>query len=165
MSWYVVRTKPHKEAFALRHLMHKGFETYMPRYRKQIRHARKSQIVLRPFLPGYLFVRGVGEQQSWHNINNSLGVISLIKFSESPATLDDDVIEGLRSRENACGEISMVMPRFKKGASVRIREGAFANYVALLEEESDGKRAMLLINIMGREARVSTSIENLALTS
>ena len=50
-SWYAVHTHPHKEFKAFEHLRRQNYQGYLPRYLKTIRHARKSERVIRPFFP------------------------------------------------------------------------------------------------------------------
>ena len=54
--WYVVRTQPHSENKASAHLGRQGFETYLPRYLKRRRHARRVETVQAALFPCYLFV-------------------------------------------------------------------------------------------------------------
>ena len=49
--WYVVRTQPHAESKASAHLGRQGFETYLPRYLKKRRHARRVETVQAPLFP------------------------------------------------------------------------------------------------------------------
>lgn len=163
-SWFVVRTKTGAEERALWHLGNQSFEAYLPRYRKEIRHARKVSTVLRPVFPGYLFVRMDLEQQRWRAINGTVGVISLVQFGDTPRPLADAVVEAIRGREDD-GVVSIAPEGLKKGDRVRVREGAFADYTALLEEVSDEKRVVLLLDLMGREVRVTAPVSNLAKAS
>ena len=54
--WYVVQTQANAEHKAVAHLGRQGFTTYLPRYLKRRRHARRVDIVPRPLFPRYLFV-------------------------------------------------------------------------------------------------------------
>ena len=54
--WFVAHTHPHAEGKASAHLARQGFETYLPRYLKRRRHARKIETVAAPFFPRYVFV-------------------------------------------------------------------------------------------------------------
>ena len=54
--WYVAQTHRHAEAKATAHLGRQGFLVYLPRYRKQRRHARRIDTVTVPLFPSYLFV-------------------------------------------------------------------------------------------------------------
>lgn len=164
-SWFVVRTKTGVEDRAAWHIGNQGFEVYLPRYRKQIRHARKTQTVLRPVFPGYLFVRIDMEQQRWRAINGTVGVISLVGFGGSPSPLSDAIIGAIRASEDKTGAITMAQQGLQKGDRVRVREGAFADHMALLEEVCDAKRVILLLDLMGREVRVTAPMENLAKAS
>ena len=56
-SWYVVQVHAHAETKAQMHLTRQGFETYVPRYLKRRRHARRTDTVAAPLYPAYLFVR------------------------------------------------------------------------------------------------------------
>lgn len=164
-QWFIVRTQSRAEERAVWHLNNQDFETYLPRYSKKIRHARKTQTVLRPLFPGYLFVRIDTQAQRWHAINGTVGVISLVQFGNSPKSINSAVVDAIRAREDAAGIISLTPDGLKKGDRVRVREGAFAECTALLEEVSDQKRVYLLLDLMGREVRVSMPMENLAKAS
>src|SRR5687768_12928093 len=54
--WYVVFTQPNREFHAQMQLAAQGFRSFVPRYRKTVRHARKLKTVSAPFFPRYLFV-------------------------------------------------------------------------------------------------------------
>jgi len=54
--WYVVHTQPNGEGRADLNLCRQGFATYLPRYARRRRHARRQEVVKRPLFPRYLFV-------------------------------------------------------------------------------------------------------------
>jgi transcriptional antiterminator RfaH len=62
-KWVAVNTHPHRERFALDNLRRQDFGAYCPMIRKRIRHARRTQDVLRPLFPSYLFVEVDPERQ------------------------------------------------------------------------------------------------------
>jgi len=163
-TWFVVRTKTGAEDRAAWHLKNQGFDVYLPQYRKEIRHARKTQTVLRPVFSGYLFVSIDLEQQRWGVINNTMGVIGLVQFDSTPCPVSEGIVDMVRRREKD-GVVNLALDGLKKGDVVRVREGAFAEHVALLDEISSDKRAILLLDLMGREVRISASVENLAKAS
>ena len=159
-AWFVVRAKTGAEDRAVWHLKNQGFGAYLPRYRKEIRHARKTSTVLRPLFPGYVFVRMDIAQQRWRAINGTVGVISLVQFGGAPHPLNDAVIDAIRDREDG-GLVSLAPDGLKKGDRVRVREGAFVEHTALLAEVSDDMRVILLLDLMGREVRVTMRRDNL----
>ena len=165
MAWFVVRVKPQMEERALWHLLNQNFEAYLPRYRKRIRHARKTKTVLRPLFPGYLFVNMDTARQRWRSVNGTVGVIALVQFGDMPASVPADLVNAIRQHEDQDGAIRIEPQGLQKGDRVRVREGAFADYTALLDEISDDKRVVLLLDFMGREVRVKASMESLAKVS
>jgi len=55
--WYVAQTQPQAEFRAVANLERQGFETYLPRYLKRRRHARRIETIKAPLFPRYVFVR------------------------------------------------------------------------------------------------------------
>ena len=164
-AWYVVRTKTGAEERAVWHLSNQGFEAYLPRYRKQVRHARKTEMVLRPLFPGYVFVCLDIGQKRWCAINGTFGVVGIVQFGDAPHPIPTAMVDAIRASEDARGSVRVAPHGLQKGDRVRVREGAFADYTALLDEVSDDKRVFLLLDLMGREVRISVAMENLAKAS
>jgi len=162
--WYVIRTQPNGEDKASFHLRAQGFDVFLPKRRKQRRHARKTETVLRALFPGYLFVNIDVEAQQWRSINGTVGVKNIFCHGDKPMAVPIGVIEEIQSRE-IDGAVSLAPKGLKKGDMVRVIDGAFADCSALLEELTDEKRAILLLDLLGREVRVSAPLENLAIAS
>ena len=76
--WFVVQTQPNAENKAVAHLARQGFVTYLPRYLKRRRHARRVDIVAAPLFPRYLFVVIDMTAQRWRSIYSTVGVSRLI---------------------------------------------------------------------------------------
>jgi len=164
-AWFVVRTKTCSEEQSAAHLKRQEFEVFLPRYRKQIRHARKVSTVLRPLFAGYLFVRIDTDEQRWRSINSTLGVISLVPSGSVAYPICDEIIDDLRAREDKDGVLCLGPIGLKSGDLVRFRDGVFVEHIAFLEEVCDEKRVILLLDLMGSQVRVTTRVENLAKVS
>ena len=107
-----MRTQPRAESKARAHLGRQGFETYLPRYFKKRRHARRVETVQAPLFPSYLFVAIDREKQRWRSISSTVGVSHLVCNGEEPAPVPDYVIDALRDREDETGLIRLpVRPR------------------------------------------------------
>ena len=153
--WYVVRTQPRAENKARVHLGRQGFETYLPRYFKKRRHARRVETVQAPLFPSYLFVAIDREGQRWRCISSTIGVSHLVCNGEEPAPVPDHVIDALRDREDEAGLIRLpVRPSFEPGDKVRLLEGAFVDCVGLFEGMKDIERVSVLLDLLGRKVRV-----------
>jgi transcriptional antiterminator RfaH len=155
ISWHVVQTHIHAETKAQMHLARQGFETYLPRYLKRRRHARRTETVAAPLYPCYLFVGFSAAVHRWRSVHSTVGVARLVCTGEAPAAVDGSIINGLKSREDAQGFIQLQrQPRFKSGDKVRVREGAFSDCLGLFECLGDRERVTILLELLGRKVRV-----------
>jgi transcriptional antiterminator RfaH len=154
MAWFVVRTKPQAEEKAARHLANQGFAAYLPRYRRRIRHARRSMVVLRPLFPGYLFVELDPEHRRWRSINGTIGVNEILSNGNVPLAVPEAIVAEIRSREDETGAVKLAPPLFRRGQAVRLIEGPLADVSALFEEMRDENRIVLLVSLLGRKVRM-----------
>jgi transcriptional antiterminator RfaH len=153
--WHVVQTHVHAEAKAQLHLGRQGFETYLPRYLKRRRHARRTETVAAPLYPSYLFVTFNPAIHRWRSIQSTVGVTRLVCNGDMPATMDDAIVKGLKGRENAQGFIELARrPQFVAGDTVRVREGVFSDCLGLFESMGDRERVAILLDLLGRKVRV-----------
>ena len=96
--WYVVHSHPREEARAFGHLTRQGFDAWLP-YRRTIRrHARRTEAVLRPLFPRYLFVRVDLAAERWRPILSTSGVQALVSGGDAPLPVADETIDGLQAR-------------------------------------------------------------------
>ena len=154
-AWHVVQAHLHAETKARIHLSRQGFETYLPLHLKRRRHARRTEIVAAPLYPSYLFVRFNPSIHRWRSIHSTIGVARLVCNGDVPATLDQTIIENLKSRENAQGFIQLERrPKFALHDKVRVCDGVFADCLGLIEGVSDRDRVVILLNMLGRKVRV-----------
>jgi transcriptional antiterminator RfaH len=153
-SWYVVQTQPQNETRAESNLHRQGFGTYLPRYLRSRRHARKSEIVSRPLFPRYMFVKFDVSRDRWRTIQSTFGVSRLILSGEVPLTVPDAVIDEIRSREGSDGFVTLGLPAgVRPGSRVRLIDGIFENSIGILERIADDRRVAILLELLGREVR------------
>jgi len=153
--WYVAQSHVHAESKAAMHLGRQGFEVYLPRYRKQRRHARRTDVVATPLFPRYLFVSIDLGAQRWHSIQSTIGITRLVGNGDEPGMVSPAIIEGLRGREDADGFVLLEQrPRFSPGDRVRISDGAFCDCLGLYEGISGHHRSAILLDLLGRKVRV-----------
>lgn len=161
MHWYAVSTKPHQEHQAELNLRRLGIETFCPllKHRKVIR--RKSQIVVGPLFPGYLFTR-LNLDDQYRAVTYARGVRKLVAFGSSPAVVDEELIEAIKSRVGD-GYATVSTHSFTPGQVVRIREGPLCGLEAIFEREmSAHQRAVLLLRALCYQARVVVPLEQVA---
>ena len=164
VRWYVAKTHTNAEEKALFHLQRQGFDVYLPRYLRRVSHARRISWQPRPLFPTYLFVTMGGPDQRWRAINSTIGVAHLICDECGPLPVPTGAVETIRHQEDERGHVitgqNMV---YKKGIKVQVISGAFSDQIGLFECATDDERAIILLNIMGRQVKSRVKID--AITS
>ncbi len=156
--WYVVHTQPNREARADLNLRRQGFSTYLPRYVRRRRHARRHEMVARPLFPRYLFVALDPARDRWRAIHSTFGVNHLVLAGEEPLPVPDGVVDEIRARENGDGFVKLGLPAgIGPGSQVRLIDGVFADATGVLERIADDRRVAILLELLGREVRVFVS--------
>ena len=119
--WYVAQTHPRGEEKAAWQLRRQGFTTYLPRYLKRRRHARRVDWVKAPLFPRYLFIEMDPELAQWRSINATVGVSRLVCNGDRPAPVPARVVDDIGAREDEKGliRIDRIRP-FKQGERVQI---------------------------------------------
>lgn len=161
-NWYIVRTHARAEVKAATNLKRQGFATYLPRYLKRRRHARRIEIVPAPLFPRYLFVAIDVAAQRWRSIQSTFGVAQLVCNGEDPAAVSAAVVDELRKREDAQGFVQLVRAGFARGEKIQVVEGAFAACLGLFEGMTDNERVTILLDLLGRKVRVVMALDAVA---
>jgi transcriptional antiterminator RfaH len=158
--WYVVQTQPNAENKAVVHLARQGFETYLPRYLKRRRHARRIDLIGAPLFPRYLFVAINMRVQRWRSIYSTVGVTRLVCAGDKPISVVEPVVAMLKQRENADGFVRLdARPRFHVGERIRVLDGIFTDCIGLYDGMSDRDRVAILLDLLGRKIRVLLDAE------
>lgn len=133
-------------------LERQGFQCYLPKLRIEKIRRRKAEVVTEPMFPRYLFVRLdlSGQGKSWSPIRSTLGVSQLVHFGTRAAKVDDQLVDLLRSREQA----RPTEARFQEGDAVVITDGPFAGIEAIYQTADAERRAMILLEILSKPVRV-----------
>jgi len=153
--WYVVHTQPHHEVRADLNLQRQGFATYLPRYQRTRRHARRTETVVRPLFPRYLFVAIDLGRDRWRAIHSTFGVSHLVQAGDEPLSVPSGVVEEIRAREDGAGMVKLGLPPgIGPGSPVRLVDGIFQDARGVLDRVADDRRVAVLLELLGREVRV-----------
>jgi transcription elongation factor/antiterminator RfaH len=151
--WYVARTLPQRELRAAQQLANQGFRSFVPRYWKNRRHARKVETVSVPLFPRYIFTILDPGRDRWRSINGTFGVDRLLTYGAEPRPVPPGVVEGLIEASDSEGNVQFDF-HLRAGQTVRVTAGPFADLVGELEYLDDNGRVRVLLEIMGGKMRV-----------
>jgi transcriptional antiterminator RfaH len=159
--WYVVHTQPQHEMRAQINLQRQGFATYLPRYLKSRRHARRTETVPRPLFPRYIFVAMDLARDRWRAIQSTFGVSHIVAAGDAPLSMPAGIVEQIRKREGADGFLTLGLPAgLTAGSQVRLIDGIFAESKGVIERIADNHRVAVLLQLLGREVRVFVPVES-----
>jgi transcriptional antiterminator RfaH len=161
--WYVARTLPQRELQAARQLANQGFRTFVARYCKNRRHARKVETVSVPLFPRYIFVAVDRTRDRWRSINGTFGVDRLLMYGGEPQPVPKGVAENLIQATDDNGNVRFDF-HLKEGQTVKVTAGPFAELVGQLERLDENGRVRVLLEIMGGKVRVALPQELVAPT-
>ena len=151
--WYVVHSQPGREFKAQKQLARQGFRTFLPRFAKTVRHARKTKVVSAALFPRYLFIELDIERDRWRSVNGTIGVANLVMGGELPTAVPRGIVEALLAACRPDGFIDL-SERFAIGDRVRLLSGPFADLVGELARFDGAGRVTVLLKLLGGEVPV-----------
>ena len=162
-EWYAVQTRPRQEATAELNLARQGYHSYLPKVLLRKRRRDKWTRVVEPLFPRYLFIQVDPSEQSLAPVRSTLGVAGLVRFGQLLRPVPDSVIEYLRQAENpdTHRQHADEWPH-QPGDAVQILEGPFAGLSGIFQAATGEERAMLLIELLGRQNSITVAMDELA---
>jgi len=152
MIWSVAQTEGSRERTAQRWLERDQFETYLPLI------SVKKRVT--PLFPSYLFVRL--SETCCSRVNNTIGVLRLLRINEKPAKIDDDIISAFRKQEkNGLIKLPEKQPPWRVGERVRVANGHFLGHIGLYDGIAPHDRVYVLLSLFGRETRTELAISDI----
>ncbi|MDF2095808.1 transcription termination/antitermination protein NusG [Aquibaculum arenosum] len=155
-GWYCVHSQVGKEALALRHLQQQTFEAFLPLLARTRRHARRTDTVLAPLFPSYLFVHLDPQRQAWRSVNGTIGVVRLLSSGERPLRVPPGVVEALLAASDRRGLLQAErLERLQVDDDVRILVGPFADHLARVVRLEPAGRVRVLLEFLGGRVPVT----------
>ena len=156
-SWYLVYTKPRQEQTARHQLERQGYPVYLPMTQRSRKRGSRRVPAIEPLFPRYLFIQLDTCRDDWGPIRSTVGVSSLVRFGQEPASVPDALINLLRARESDTGLHDWVEAGFRTGQPVRVVEGVMQGYEGIFVAASGRERVVVLLDILGRKERASVA--------
>ena len=115
----------------------------------------------RKLYPGYVFVKMVYSDDTWHVIRNVRGVAGFVGASGSdpfPLTEDEVYEMGVEKRE--------IVVNYAVGDTVRILDGPLSSFTGVVESmEVDKNSVSVIVSMFGRETPVEFELDQVELIS
>lgn len=109
----------------------------------------------RKFYPGYILVRMVLNDETWHIVNNTAKVTGFLGGREKPTPIPDHEAERILNRMEAGKLEPKPKFHFETGDEIRVVDGPFANFNGTVQEVNPEKgKIRVLVSIFGRSTPV-----------
>lgn len=154
-KWFLIYCKPGQDTRAEQNLIRQGFKVFRP-----VIQVVKSKIgckdVVRSesLFPRYIFIRVDPEARSISPVLSTFGVSNFVRFGDNYATAPDAMIEEIRSTMEKHKALSARNNALENGDEVYVSGAGFDQVRALYLSPCGEKRAMILLNILGKESHL-----------
>ena len=156
LFWYALRVKPRFEKVVARNLKAKGFEEFLPLYRRSRQWSDRVKEIDLPLFPGYVFCR--------FDIDDSLpilfvpGVTSIVGIGKSPTAIDEREIEDLLS-VSKFGVHCQPWPFVSVGQTVSVEHGALKGLEGIVTTVKNEYRLIISLSSLQRSVAVEIDRE------
>jgi transcriptional antiterminator NusG len=137
----------------------KIFEVILPIEKETKVRAGKKTDVDRKVYPGYVFVDMIMDEQTWHLVRNTIGVIKFVG-DPKPSHLKESEIRQIK--DNIEHKRPVIRQTWEVGQSVRVASGPFADLEGSIQEVNAAKdKVKVTINLFGRETSVELELNQI----
>ncbi len=163
--WYVIHAYSGQELFVVGELKQRivrgGFdelfgEIIVPTEEVVEMRSRSQRKTTRKFFPGYVLVKMLMNDETWHLVKNVPNVLGFVGgTSDKPAPISEKEVNNILQRVEE--GVSKPRPKvlFEPGEVVRVIDGPFADFNGVVEEVNyDKSRLRVEVLIFGRSTPV-----------
>ncbi|MBN1688918.1 MAG: transcription termination/antitermination factor NusG [Candidatus Omnitrophica bacterium] len=163
-KWYVVHTQTGVEAKVKASLLSRAETAGLKDYIHQVLiptekisevKEGKKKISERKFFPGYVLVQMEMTDDSWYLVKNTPGISGFVGSGKTPIPLSEIEVDQILQQQEEKTSRPKPKVEFGAGESVRVKEGAFANFNGTIEEVNpDRGKLKVMVTIFGRSTPV-----------
>jgi transcriptional antiterminator NusG len=118
--------------------------------------AGKKKETAKKFYPGYILIEMELDDETWHLVSSTPRVTGFVG-GEKPTPLHPEEIDVIVQQIEK-GPATQVKTRFERGDSVRIMDGAFANFNGFVDEvDNVHNKLRVMVTIFGRQTPVEAN--------
>jgi transcriptional antiterminator RfaH len=154
VTWYIVQTKPHKEAAVESFLRAIVADVYLPRIVERVRAGPTMQRRISPMFPSYLFAR-LSMDSLGKTVRYTQGVRDFVRFGGVAQPVAREIVEAIRDRIGPEGVYQPPPVRFQAGERLQINDGLLRGIEVIFEREMNGpERVAVLLSEVQLAARI-----------
>jgi transcription antitermination factor NusG len=149
--WYALKVRPRLEKQVSVNLSTKGYELFLPLYKRKSHWSDRIKTLEVPLFPGYLFCQFDVTKRL--PILQTPGVISVVGIGKCPEPIDVAEIDAIRTVVSS-GVLYQPHPYLTVGDMVRVEHGALSGLVGLITQVKNDFRLIISVNLLMRSVSV-----------
>ncbi len=121
---------------------------------KEVTESGVAKEVERKVFPGYVLIKMVLTDDTWHLVRNVRGVTGFVGSANKPIPLTEEEIYAMGMEKHE------IVVSYHVGDHVRITDGPLASFTGVVEEiEPDKNRVSVMVSMFGRETSVELELD------
>ena len=110
--------------------------------------------VERKVFPGYVLVKMVMTDETWHLVRNVRGVTGFVGSANKPIPLTEEEVLAMGMEKHE------IVVQYQVGDHVKIVDGPLASFIGVVEEiEPEKNRVSVMVSMFGRETPVDLELD------
>ena len=116
--------------------------------------------VERKVFPGYVLIKMVMTDDTWHLVRNVRGVTGFVGSANKPIPLTEEEVLAMGMEKHE------IVVKYGVGDHVRIMDGPLASFTGVVEEiEPEKNRVSVMVSMFGRETPVELELDQVELVN
>lgn len=149
LGWYAIQVRSQSEKMVLALLQHKGYELFLPTYRKSASSRRNAEEV--PLFPSYVFCRNTESTSGL--IVTTPGVVRILGVGNTPVPIPDTEIDNLKLVMRTGLPIAP-WPKFETGMPVKLVDGPLKGCNGIVINTSSETHLVVSVDLLQRSVSV-----------
>lgn len=161
-NWFALSVNVRHEKVVSEVLRNKGFETFLPLYKRRHQYARRFREFELPLFPGYLFCYAFLARRL--PIMTTPGVINIVGAGRTPIPVDSNEITSLKKAVEA--GVAMSPHHFWQSGQIgRISEGPLTGVEGIVVKSKQSTRLILCVTLLQRAVMLEIDSSYVALVT
>ena len=115
---------------------------------------RSTKEVERKVFPGYVLIKMIMTDETWHLVRNVRGVTGFVGSANKAIPLSEEEVLAMGMEKHE------IVVRYNVGDHVRIMDGPLASFTGVVEEiEPEKNRVSVVVSMFGRETPVELELD------
>ncbi|MDR3277202.1 MAG: transcription termination/antitermination protein NusG [Oscillospiraceae bacterium] len=117
----------------------------------------QQKTVERKVFPGYVLIKMIMTDDSWHLVRNVRGVTGFVGSANKAVPLTEAEIQGLGIEKHE------IIVGYEVGGTVKVTDGPLVGFLGTVDEiETDKSRVRVIVSMFGRETPVDLDFDQIA---